>query len=97
MDEEFQVQKNLNFEEFFTKPDCPVKIGDRFYKNYHVPNSLNYGVVEAIEETKDDQGTYYIITARFPNITIGINVKKLSSRMFTPGAYTIIRKGVEVT
>lgn len=96
MDEEFQVQKNLNFEEFFTKPDCPVKIGDRFYKNYHVPNSLNYGIVEAIEETKDDHGTYYIITARFPNITIGINVKKLSSRMFTPGAYTIIRKGVEV-
>lgn len=95
MDEEFQVKKEYSLEDFF-KPDCPVKIGDRFYKNYHVPNSLNYGVVEAIEETKDDQGTYYIITARFPNITIGINVKKLSSRMFTPGAYTIIRKGVEV-
>lgn len=94
MDEEI-VSKEYTLEDFF-KPDCPVKIGDKFYKNYHVPNSLNYGIVQDIEERKDDQGTYYIITAKFPNIAIGTNVKKLSSRMFTPGAYTIIRKGIEV-
>lgn len=91
MDEEF-VSREYSIEDFM-KPKCPVKVGDKFYKNYHVPNSINYGVVTEIEEKKDENGTYYIITAKYPNIAIGNNIKKLSSRMFTPGAYTILKKG----
>jgi hypothetical protein len=91
MDEEF-VSREYSISDFM-KPDCPVKIGDKFYKNYHVPNPNNYGVVTEIEEKQDDNGTYYIITAKYPNIAVGINIKKLSSRMFTPGAYTIVKKG----
>ena len=76
----------------FMKPKCPVSIGDRFYKKYHVPNTLVFNVVEDIEEKKDDLGTYYIITARRENIEIGTKVLKYSSRNFDD-TWIIERKG----
>lgn len=94
MDEEY-VSREYSIDDFM-KPKCPVKIGDKFYKNYHVPSPINYGVVTEIEEKKDEDGIYYIITANYPNIAIGNKIKKLSSRMFTPGAYTIVKKGESV-
>ena len=80
MDEEVVTQE-IDIQEFL-KPRCPVKVGDRFYRKYHVPNSLIFNVVEKIEEKKDEDGIYYIITARSENVTIGVNVHQYSSRNF---------------
>lgn len=92
MDEEV-VRHEIDIQEFL-KPKCPVKVGDRFYRKYHVPNSLVFIVVEKIEEKKDDDGTYYIITGRSENVAIGINVHQYSSRNFE-NTYEIIRKGTD--
>lgn len=92
MDEEV-VSREIDIREFL-KPKCPVKVGDRFYRKYHVPNSLVFNVVEKIEEKKDDDGIYYIITARSENVAIGIKVHQYSSRNFED-IYTIERKGAD--
>ena len=55
----------------FFKPTCPVRVGDRFYRNYHVPNKNNWAQVEGIEEARDENGTYYIVTARYVNLRMG--------------------------
>lgn len=92
MDEEV-VSHEIDIQEFM-KPACPVKVGDRFYRKYHVPNSLVFNVVEKIEEKKDDDGTYYVITARSENVAIGVNVHQYSSRNFE-NIYEIKRKGTD--
>ena len=86
------VVKEFNLEDFL-KPDCPVKVGDKFYKKYHVPNSLNPIIVEAIEERKDKDGVFYAITGRYENTAIGNPVRVFSSRMITPEDYVIVKKG----
>ena len=90
MDEEAAIKK-IDISEFM-KPKCPVSIGDRFYKKYHVPSSLVFNIVEAIEEKEDDAGTYYVITARRENVAIGIKVLKYSSRNFDD-TWVIEKKG----
>lgn len=85
MDEEARIRE-------FMKPACPVKIGDRFYKNYHVPNNLVFYHVTDIREVEDENGTFYAVTAESENIAIGANTKVFSSRWLTSGDYTIIRK-----
>ena len=64
----------------FMKPRCPVKIGDRFYKNYRIPNTLVKYTVTDIRELEDDDGIYYAITAIADNIVVGNNKKTFSSR-----------------
>lgn len=91
--DEVAVTREIDIREFM-KPTCPVKVGDRFYKKYHVPNALVFHVVEKIEEKQDDDGIYYIITARSENVAIGINVHKYSSRNFE-NTYEIKRKGLD--
>lgn len=93
LDEEVTVQE-YSVEDFM-KPRCPVKVGDIFYKKYHVPNTLNKIIVEKIEEAKDGNGFYYLITGRAFNIAIGVNVRKYDSRMLTPENYVIEKKGVD--
>ena len=80
MDEFVDVQE-IDVQDFM-KPRCPVKIGDRFYKRCKVPNKLNYAVVTNIESKEDEEGPYFVITAEWVNIAIGIRVKKYSSRNF---------------
>ena len=77
----------------FWKPKCPVKVGDKFYKNYHVPNKLLIYEVIGIEEKQDENGTYYAITAHANNIAIGANTKVFSSRYLENGDYMIMKKG----
>lgn len=89
--DEVAVSREIDIREFM-KPKCPVKVGDRFYRKYRVPNSLVFNVVEKIEEKQDDDGTYYIITARSENVAIGINVHQYSSRNFENN-YEIKKKG----
>lgn len=80
MDEFVDVQE-INVQNFM-KPKCPVKVGDKFYKRCKVPNKLNYAVVTGIEPKEDEDGQYFIITAEWVNIAIGIRIKKYSSRNF---------------
>ena len=82
--------KEIDIREFM-KPKCPVKVGDRFYKKYHVPSRLVYTVVEKIEEKKDEDGIYYVITGRSENIAVGVNVRQYTSRMLNDD-YIIERK-----
>lgn len=91
MDETFETRE-LDIREFM-RPRCPVSIGDRFYRNYHVPNKCNVIAVEEIENAVDDEGPYYIITGRSINIAVGINVQKYSSRLIGSNQYTILKKG----
>lgn len=94
MDEKLNAQE-MTVEEFM-KPRCPVKVGDYFYKKYHVPSTLNKIRVEEIQEAKDDDGYYYIITGKYINTAIGQNVYKFSSRMVEdPERYVIEKKGVD--
>ena len=46
------------------------------------------------DEKKDDEGIYYVITARSENVAIGVNVHKYSSRNFE-NIYEIRRKGID--
>ena len=87
MDEETRIRE-------FMKPSCPVRIGDRFCKNYHVP-SLIFWEVQDIKEMADENGCFYAITAKCNNIAIGQNVKVFSSRFLTSGDYTIMKRGVD--
>ena len=91
MNEAFKTRE-LDIQEFM-KPKCPVSVGDRFYRNYHVPSGLNTIVVEKIEEANDEEGPYYIITGRSINMAVGINVQKYSSRLIGSEQYTILKKG----
>ena len=91
MDEEVKVV-DISVEDFM-KPRCPVKVGDMFYRNYKVPNTLNRILVEKVEEAKDENGPYYLITGRAINMAVGINVRKYDSRLITNGNYTILKKG----
>ena len=75
------VHREIDIQEFM-KPKCPVKVGDRFYRQYRVSNTLVFHTVTKIEEAKDDDGIYYIITAKSENIAIGIKEHKYSSRGF---------------
>jgi len=78
--------------EDFMKPRCPVKVGDRFYRNYHVKNALNPVLVTAIE----DRGDYYVITGRYMNTAIGNREQKYDSRMISNNDdYTILKKGID--
>ena len=86
------VVKEFDLEEFL-KPVCPVKVGDKFYRKYHVPSSLNPIIVKEIKECRDDNGIFYAITGQYENTTIGNPVKVFSSRMITPEDYVIIKKG----
>ena len=91
MDEEVKVvEYDAND---FLKPRCPVKVGDMFYRNYKVPNTLNRILVEKVEEAKDENGLYYLITGRAINMAVGINVRKYDSRLLINGDYTILKKG----
>jgi len=92
MDEMKTVTANETSVEEFTKPRCPVKIGDRFYRNYRVQNSLNPVVVTAVE----DRGDYYVITGRHLNTAVGNREQKYDSRMISKNDdYTILKKGVD--
>ena len=79
----------------FLKPRCPVNVGDRFYKNYHVPNGLILWEVTEVRDMEDKNGCYYAITAKCNNITIGQNVRTFSSRYLSNGDYTILKRGVD--
>ena len=79
----------------FLKPRCPVKVGDRFYKNYHVPSSLILWEVTEVRDMEDKNGCYYAITAKCNNIAIGQNVRTFSSRYLTNGDYTILKRGAD--
>jgi hypothetical protein len=80
----------------FMKPTCPVKIGDRIYKNYRVDDNLIFYEIIDIKELEDDEGVYYVLTGRAPNITVGENVKMFSSRYISNTSnYTIKRKGAD--
>lgn len=77
----------------FMKPSCPVKIGDKIYKNYHVPNSLIKYQVTDIRECEDEEGVYYAITAVAENIAVGNNTKTFSSRYISKSdEYTIEKR-----
>ena len=92
MDEMKTVAANETSVEEFMKPRCPVKIGDRFYRNYRVQNSLNPVVVTAVE----DRGDYYVITGRHLNTAVGNREQKYDSRMISKNDdYTILKKGVD--
>lgn len=92
MDEMKTVAANEISVEDFMKPRCPVKIGDRFYKNYHVKNSLNPVVVTAIE----DRGEYYVIKGKRLNTAVGNREQSYDSRMITKNdEYTILKKGID--
>lgn len=92
MDEMKTVAANDISTENFMKPRCPVKIGDRFYRNYRVQNSLNPVVVTAVE----DRGDYYVITGRHLNTAVGNREQKYDSRMISKNDdYTILKKGVD--
>ena len=78
--------------ENFMRPRCPVKVGDRFYRNYHVQNTLNPVVVTAVEEC----GDHYIISGRHLNTAIGNREQKYDSRMISKSEdYTILKRGVD--
>ena len=79
----------------FLKPRCPVKVGDCFYKNYHVSCNLIFWEVTEIRDMEDKNGCYYAITAKCNNIAIGQNVRTFSSRYLTNGDYTIQKRGVD--
>lgn len=92
MDEMKTVAANEISVEDFMKPRCPVKIGDRFYKNYHVKNSLNPVVVTAIE----DRGEYYVIKGKRLNTAVGNREQNYDSRIITKNdEYTILKKGID--
>ena len=92
MDEMKTVTASETSVEEFMKPRCPVKIGDRFYRNYRVQNSLNPVVVTAVE----DRGDYYVITGRHLNTAVGNREQKYDSRMISKNDdYTILKKGVD--
>ena len=84
--------REFNLEEFL-KPKCPVQIGDKFYKDYKVPNHLIIYEVLSIEEKSDEQGPFYAITAKANNIQVGANTKVFSSRYLMNGDYVFIKKG----
>lgn len=88
-----ETVKELDLKEFL-KPSCPVKIRDRFYKNYHVPSNLIFWEVQKIEEKEDQDGIFYAITAKADNIAVGTNVRVFSSRVLTGDEYTIMKRGV---
>ena len=76
----------------FFKPRCPVAIGDVFYRNYRVPNTMLQYEVTDIREAEDENGIYYAVTAKCDNITVGQNTKVYSSRYLTNGDYTFVRQ-----
>ncbi len=86
--------KEFDLQEFL-KPRCPVKVGDRFYKNYHVPNNLIFWEVTEVRDMEDKNGPYYAVTAKSNNIAIGQNVRTFSSRYLVNGEYTILKRGVD--
>lgn len=88
---ETTVSENVSISEFF-KPKCPVKIGDRFYKNYRIPNTMLIYKVTDIQELKDENGPFFAITAKCDNIAVGQNVKTFSSRALQTDDYTILKK-----
>ena len=73
----------------------PIEVGDRFYKNYNVPNSLVYFTVTNVEDAQDDDGPYYLVTAKSENIAIGAKTKTFSSRYLLNGDFTIRQKGID--
>ena len=83
--------KEFNLEEFM-KPRCPVKIGDSFFQNYHVPSKLLLWEVTDIQEVNNEHGFFYAVTAICPNIAVGTAVKVFSSR-FIEDNCTVVRKG----
>ena len=93
------MERNEKGQEFdlqeFLKPSCPLKVGDRFYKNYHAPGNLIFWEVQKIEDTEDEQGPFYAVTAKSNNIAIGRNVQVFSSRYLNSDAYTIMKRGVD--
>ena len=91
MDENLK-EVNTSYLENFFKPKCPVEIGDKFYKNYKVPNTLLLYEVTGIEEKEDEQGTFYAVTAECNNIAIGIKTKVFSSRFLETPEYTIMKR-----
>ena len=92
MDEMKTVTANETSVEEFMKPRCPVKVGDRFYKNYHVKNALNPVVVTAIE----DRGEYYVIKGKHLNTAVGNREQNYDSRMIAKNDdYTILKKGID--
>lgn len=96
MDNENYVVNGNGYDlEEFMKPKCPVKVGDRFYKNHHAQNIPNYVEVLKIEDAKDDNGIFYIITGKYINVTVGINVRLFSSRIFNGDEYTILKRGID--
>ena len=85
MDDESRIRE-------FMKPRCPVKVGDKFYKNYKVPNQLLIYKVTKIEEKEDEDGIFYAVTAVCENIQVGINTKVFSSRYLNSDEYTFLNR-----
>ena len=79
----------------FWKPKCPVKIGDRFKKNYKDNFNLVFWEVTDIQEVCDEDGMFWAVTAKANNISIGQNVKTVSSRFLQNGDYKILKRGVD--
>ena len=91
MDEQSKV---FDLKEFL-KPSCPVKVGDRFYKNYRVPNTLIIWEVQKVDDVEDEKGPFYAVTAKSNNIAIGSNVQVFSSRYLATDKCTILKRGVD--
>ena len=93
------MERNEKGQEFdlqeFLKPSCPLKVGDRFYKNYRVPNTLIIWEVQKVDDVEDEKGPFYAVTAKSNNITIGNNVRVFSSRYLATEEYTIMKRGVD--
>lgn len=92
--DQFEVTQDIELKNFL-KPRCPVNVGDRFYKIYHVPDNLIYWEVTEVRDMEDKNGPYYAVTAKSNNIAIGQNVRTFSSRYLSSGEYTIMKRGVD--
>ena len=93
MDENYETP---NLDEYFSKPKCPVKVGDRFYtNNYEVRigrHSPIYNVVTNIIESREP-GIFYIDVTR-PQCSVGTSAT-YSSVYFKNPDVVIERKGID--
>ena len=76
----------------FMKPRCPVEIGDRFWRANNINGPLNPLVVTDIQETRDEDGTYYIVTGKQMNTAIGQGIFKYDSRFISNPDNVVIQK-----